>query len=500
MPAAGPTAAEMEEARRQLEEAERLRQQGRLDRAESACHALTRRYPGYMAALHTLGLIHLDKRNYDRALDCLNRALMLDPQSWMTLTALARTYARLGATEMAAQTLERAITIKSDDPAILVSLAEILRDEREYERAVDVYRQALARDPSLDSAAIGLGLVLGAIGENAEARAVFESLLLRGCRTLDLFHAMTTLPTAALPGNMLDLLEAVQCRKEDADSKLTSLFVRGAALDAAGRHAEAWDCFRSGNKTMAAALDGERRRHVAREQANLAVLRATRQGAAAADARLPVSLFILGPSRSGKTTLERLVGTLDGVKRGFENPGFDASLKRAFHAAALPPSRHLEQLPRNVLPAFRDIYLDDLLRRAGSARVFSNSTPGRIHDATLIATTIPNARFVFVTRDRNDNALRIFMTKYLQGNPYAYDLTSIHAHLDWYDQMAALIVDKFPTLARRVSYEDMVADPVTALTTTADLCGLTSDGIKIPDPGDDRSCAQPYRRLMDAWK
>ena len=56
--------------RQQLEEADRLRQQGKLDRAETICHALTRRHPGYVAALHTLGLVQLDKGNYDRALDC----------------------------------------------------------------------------------------------------------------------------------------------------------------------------------------------------------------------------------------------------------------------------------------------------------------------------------------------------------------------------------------------------------------------------------------------
>ena len=60
--------------RQQLEEADRLRQQGKLDRAETICHALTRRHPGYVAALHTLGLVQLDKGNYERALDCLVRA------------------------------------------------------------------------------------------------------------------------------------------------------------------------------------------------------------------------------------------------------------------------------------------------------------------------------------------------------------------------------------------------------------------------------------------
>src|SRR5438094_5504934 len=95
-----------------LEEAERLRQQGKLDRAEAICTPLARRYPGYVAAMHTLGLVYLDKGNYERALDWLIRASMLEPTNWMTLTALSLTYLRLGATEAAAQSLERALAIK----------------------------------------------------------------------------------------------------------------------------------------------------------------------------------------------------------------------------------------------------------------------------------------------------------------------------------------------------------------------------------------------------
>jgi tetratricopeptide (TPR) repeat protein len=489
----------MQDARSQLEDAERLRQQGKLDRAESACHALTRRHPAYAAAWHTQGLVHLDKRNYERALDCLVRAVMLSPQSWMSLTALSRVYTRLGATEMAAQTLERAIAIEPNNPAILVSLAEILRDEREYERAVDVYRQALDLDRNSESAAIGLGLCLGAIGENAEARAVFETLLQRGCRTLDLCQAMTTLPAAAMTGGILKALDSLPAG-QDEDSKLVSLFARGTALDAAGRHSDAWDCFRTANRTMAAARASELRDHLAREQANLASLRSMTDRAAAPDERAPVSLFILGPSRSGKTSLERLLGAVEGVKRGYENPAFDHSLKRTFHAAALPPGRHLEQLPAACLHVFRDQYQQEIVRRAGGARVFTNSTPSRIHESGLIASTIPNARFVIVKRDTHDNALRIYMKKYLQGNSYAYDLQTIYDYLDWYDQMSAVLAAKFPGIVRQISYEAMVTDPMSALRETANLCGIALRHDTLPAIGDDRGCAAPYRELMQSTK
>src|SRR6266436_4500959 len=118
-----------------LEEADRLRQQGKLDRAEAICYPLTRRHPGYVAALHTLGLVYLDKGDFERSLDCLVRASMLDPTSWMTLTALSLAYLRLGASEMAAQTLERALAIRPQDASIFASLGEIHREEREYDVA-----------------------------------------------------------------------------------------------------------------------------------------------------------------------------------------------------------------------------------------------------------------------------------------------------------------------------------------------------------------------------
>ena len=62
-----------------VQEAERLRQQGQYDRAETICEALVRKYPDYMAALHTLGLVFADQHRFEEALDCLVRAAMLNP-------------------------------------------------------------------------------------------------------------------------------------------------------------------------------------------------------------------------------------------------------------------------------------------------------------------------------------------------------------------------------------------------------------------------------------
>ncbi len=483
-----------------MEEADRLRQQGKLDRAEAICYPLTRRYPGYVAAMHTLGLVYFDKGNFERSLDCLVRASMLDPTNWMTLTALSLTYLRLGASEAAAQTLERALAIRPQDASIFASLGEIHREEREYEVAQHAYRQALTLDPNLESAAIGLALCLSALGQSAEAANVLSKAYGLGHRSLNLLHVMTTLPPDTVRIDVLNALDQLAAGRSaaDAEFKNSFSFARASALDMAGRHAEAWQTLVAANRPQAAQRQDELKANIARREKALAWIRGTslrpmQPGTAGGH---PISLFILGPSRSGKTTLERLVNSWDSVKAGCEVPIVEKAVRRTFQAAAIPTSNDLEELPPQLLPSFRDMYLGDLARRTGSARVFTNTLPGRIYDAELIAMAIPNVRFLLVKRSLDDVVWRIFSTKYLAGNSYAYDLKAIRDYLNWYNTMIDLTAEKLPDIARVVSYEAMVDDPAAVLREAAELCGLDANEGPVPAPSHDRGCAAPYREFM----
>lgn len=483
-----------------LQGAELLRQQGKLDRAESIAYSLVRRNPGYVAALHTLGLVYLDRGDYERALDCLVRASMLDPANWMTLTALSLAYLRLGASEMAAQTLDKALAIRPHDASIFSSLGEIHREEREYEAAQQAYRQALALDPHMETPAAGLALCLSSLGRSAEAATVVGEAYGRGIRTLRLLHVMTTLPPGTVPIDILDALDRLAAGRNTTDTAFrnTFLFARAAALDAAGRHTEAWETLVAANRPLSAEYQAELKVNIARRESSLARLRAI-SGAhqRATGSEQPISLFILGPSRSGKTTLERLVGSLNRVKTGCEAPIVEKAVRRTFHAAAVPTSRSPEDLPADLLPLFREKYLEDLTRRAGTSRVFTNTLPGHIHNAGLLATVIPNVRFLLVKRSLEDVVWRIYLTKYLYGNAYAYDLAAIRDHLDWYNSMIDLTAEKLPEISQVVSYEAMVDDPAATLHRVAALCGLSIHDLPAPSLPNDRGCSAPYRGFLD---
>jgi len=167
-------------------------------------------------------------------------------------------------------------------------------------------------------------------------------------------------------------------------------------------------------------------------------------------------------------------------------------------SASLLSSSSIEHLPPQLDSQCRDIYLEELGRRAGSAQVLTNTHPETIHAVDRIAAVFPNVRFILIKRNLEDILLRIYLRKYTKQNAYSYDLRSARDHVFWYYQMMDLLAEKLPSAVRIVSYEQMVADPAAVLRIAADLCELPMSVGSSPSPavGDDRGCALPYRELM----
>jgi tetratricopeptide (TPR) repeat protein len=427
---------------------------------------------------------------------------MLNPRNWGTLTALAGVCLELQANDMAALMLEQAQAIRPQDANVLMTLGRIYSEEREYERAKEAFREAVALKDDFH-ALMALGFVSKELGQNAEAVEVYESLIKRGMSTLEVLVGLTTVPSACVNVDLIGELEKLprdqtEGRRESAE---LAAFVRAAALDKAGRHAEAWQHLAQVNRAIFLATEEIYREGSERQNAALTTLQGDPLKAVGdnRDNRKPISLFILGPSRSGKSTMEKLVATLDGVKRGYENQSVGKSIRRTFQSARLLTSDRIELLPPQLYPQWREIYSEELAQRVGSARVFTNTTAPYIHEAHLIAGVLPNVRFIFVKRNVTDNILRIYQRKYRRGkNVYSYDLKAARDHVVWYHQMMDLMAKKFPDIVRIINYEDMVANPAAAVRVAASLCGLSQTDGPLLDVGDDRGCAEPYHDFITA--
>ena len=487
-----------------VQEAERLRLAGKLDRAQTVCATLLREYPDYVAALQTMGLILADRSQDQQALGYLHRASMLDPNNPMILTALAGVYLSMGAHLMAARTLEQARWIAPEDANILATLGEVYRANKEYELAKEAYEASLKIDPTFEAAEIGLVQSLVQIGQLVDASRIIEKKIRDGSRSITVLHQLSHFPASMVSLDAIALLDefappATKGNKQNDELLAQHAFTRAAALDRAGRHDEAWDELKQARRYNMAE---NRRRYRDERQFHASLLqlaRTTRLPAPVADtAEHPISLFIVGPSRSGKTTLEQLVGLLPDVKRGHENPIVENAVRSSFQSAGFPTRIDLVSLPTQLGDTFRRSYFDEFRKRAGDARVLTNTLPARNEDAVRVAAEIPNARFIFIMRDIDDVSLRIYMRLYKGGNVHSSDLRDTREHVVFCHQMIDVMAERMPEISRTVTYEELVADPAAALNTAAELCGLDPYQGALPPVGDDRGCAAPYRERMEA--
>lgn len=486
-------------ARERLEQAEALRRQGKLDQAENICTKLLRQYPDYFGALHTLGLIYADKQQSAQALGPLFHAVTLNPRSWITLTALSAVCLNLRAGEMAAQVLEQAVALKPKDPSVLATLGYVYTQEREYEKARDAFDEALKAQPKFLEASMGLARSLISLGHDQAAAKVLEKLLVQGVNTLDLLSTITQLPKGAVKVDLSAKLAKIDSRANSnkANHEAIMAFVRAHALDWEGRYAEAYKQFKIANQKYSERLKDKRSDEKEREKYSLKWLEGSKPAKLRSSISSPISLFILGPSRSGKTSLESLVSTLDGVKRGFESTGPENAINRTFQDAGLIKSWSLKHLPPQFYPQFKANFEEELNRRAGTSRVVTNTHPAYMLNAGELAALLPNVRFLFVKRNVADLTVRIFMRSYQSGNAYAYRIESIREHITWYHKMMDVMSDKFPEIVRIVNYENMIDDPMLARDEAARLCNITNLGrekINIPD---DRGYADNYSKFIE---
>lgn len=374
-----------------------------------------------------------------------------------------------------------------------------------YDRSRRIaFEAALAIEPSRVVGQMGLAQNLMAIGQLSEAAELFVKQVQEGSRALSYLYNLSHVPASLVGIDLISLLDEVKPRPREPVEEFRSrlAFAKAAAFDKAGRHEEAWAqvCEARGYNAAESrqTYKKQRERHAPLlELARTAKLNGQFNKNVSSEEH-PFSLFIVGPSRSGKTSLERLVGSVAGVKRGYENPIVENAVRRAFKTAGFPTRSLLVQLPPAFSEMFQQFYLEELSKQAGSARVLTNTLPQRTEDALRAAAEIPNARFVFVKRDINDLTIRIFMRNYAKGNYYASDLHDIRDYLKWCHQMIDVWAERMPEVSRVINYEDMVVDPAGALREVAELCDLEISDTPLPSIGDDRGCAEPYRDFIQA--
>lgn len=162
--------------------------------------------PEFWAAHYNAGLALIERKQFDEALDALNRAARLAPTEPSVFDAMGRTYDLTGDSERATVSFKRAIDL---DPTMFESinnLGTIHFKKREYDAAARCFSTALGLKPQALAARFNLGLSYARMGRYSESAAEFEQVLERAPDDAETFYQLGEAYKNA--GRVADSLEA----------------------------------------------------------------------------------------------------------------------------------------------------------------------------------------------------------------------------------------------------------------------------------------------------
>jgi predicted Zn-dependent protease len=489
---------------------------GRLREAEALLRARLSAHPDNAAALAMLADVVLRQGLYADAEILLARALELDPAADDARFAYASALFHQQKAPEALPHLQRLLDAEPENAAYRNLMAAVLALVGEFDRALRLYEGLLAdyeRQPPLW---LNYGHALRTVGRADAAIAAFRRAI-----ALDPDLAEAYLGLANLKVAVFTLAELAAMRRAAERPDLRSEdrpqleFALGKALEDAGDYAASFEHYARGARLRRAATPYAADDFTRFVQASIRLFTAdffaAREGfgAAAAD-----PIFVVGLPRSGSTLIEQILASHSAVEGTMELPDLGFAARRLGWADPHAPTpgypASLAALSRADAAALGEGYLaaTRIHRKLGRPQ-FIDKMPNNFQHLGLIQLVLPRARIIDARRHPLGTCFSAFKQHFAQGQPFTYDL----ADLGCYYRDYVALMDHFdavlPGRVHRVIYEDLVEDTEGEVRRLLAHCGLAFEPGCLAFYENDRAVRtvsseqvrRPiYREGLDQWR
>ena len=131
---------------------------GQIGQAEKLCGELLAKTPMSAPVLHAAGLVHYMKRDFQAAIEHIEKAVQIDDRNPQYYSNLGEAHRRAGTPEEALKAFERALVLKPEFLKAHLGAGNTLRDLKRFEEATAKFRLALAINPNFAEAYHYLGV------------------------------------------------------------------------------------------------------------------------------------------------------------------------------------------------------------------------------------------------------------------------------------------------------------------------------------------------------
>ena len=426
-----------------------LKELGRLKEAETSYNQAIALMPNYAEAYCNLGITLHGLGKLDKSEASYNQAIALKPELAEAHINLGITLQELGRLKEAEASYNQAIKLTPDDAEAYCNLGNALKELGRLNDAETSFTKAIALMPNFAEAHSNLGVVFQELGRLEESKESFIKAIALMPNFMDAARNLVKLPVGYLDLHALNLCEkAVGTLDNSLEHQIKYFFFQGNLLKHRGFLDQSFVMFCKANK-LKLGLSRDKVKVAAKK--NIDSLMRIKKWVPS----LPqlagkglTKLFIMGPSKSGKSSLEHILSKSSYVKTLYETIEHNQLIKDNGYRGDTN-----ELLFENLFAQSEGKLLNE------SYEVVTCTNPGSIFYSDYLIDMLPDTYFIIIKRDLKDVSPEIFTTEYKTENIHSCDANEISNYLDVYYRICQSLALKVPERCLTVSFEDIIRAP-----------------------------------------
>ena len=451
--------------------------EGKLAIAEQLLRERLRASPTDVAAIRMLAEVGARLGRFEDAEKLLRRCLELAPSFHAARHNYAIVLHRESKSAEALRQLDVLLKADPENPSYQFLRAAALARIGEYEDAIAIYRDVLAKYPGSARGWLSLGHACKTAGLREESVAAYERVIADAPHFGEAYWSLANLKTHPFSDAVVAGMNQQLKRADISDEDRFHLhYALGKAYEDKSDFPKSFTHYAEGARIRRTGLDykADETTQAARDHAALftrAFFEAHKgQGSQAAD-----PIFIVGLPRSGSTLIEQILASHSMVEGTMELPDIIAMAKRLgggkVRGGSYPAV--LAELGPDQIKALGDEYIARTrVQRKTGRPFFIDKMPNNSQHVGLIHLMLPNAKIIDARRHPMGACFSAFKQHFARGQAFTYDLTDVGRYYADYAELMARFDEAAPGRVHRVLYEDMIGDTEAEVRRLLDYLGL----------------------------
>lgn len=438
-------------------------EQKRFKQAVSECEQLNQQYPDFPSGWHTASQLALKVNSPRMALQSIENALSLEPDStdWLLQKALCLT--KLGD----AASVSDVVSLLSDADMKSAyqssTFAMLLTQLGRREQAVTFYEKAAALKPGEASHHYNIACLQRSLGDAAAAERNFDEAIRLNPADYESCKLRSELRRQTPTHNHVEFLQ--QLLKDGVKDKRGEVHVCYALAKELEDLDEAERSFHY-LKTGAGLRRGQMQYDLQRDLDTMNTIRNTFDSTVFNSAKSgdgnTEAIFVLGLPRTGTTLVERILSSHSDVFAAGELNNFSVQMMNMLkdHASNKKVARdELVKLSASLdFQKLGDAYIKSTRPFTGHTARFIDKLPLNYLYVGLIRLALPNAKIVVLERNPMDTCYAIYKQLFIDAYPFSYDLAELAHYFVGYHQLMQHWYSALPGTIHTVVYEELVVD------------------------------------------